>query len=363
MTTSLGNGSSALLRKKRAASARSSLRVETDILLTSYTFWPQVGGLEAVTQMLARHFLRAGRSVTVVTETPYEGEEPFPYPVVRRPSAGRLVAQIRGARCVLQNHPSFRLGWPLLATRTPLVVAVHNWLVVSGVRGLAMRALLLRSARCVAISEAIAEQLPVASTIVPSPYDEEIFWSTGKEKRARDCLFVGRMHRDKGPLLFLEALGLLQAKGLLPTATLLGDGPVLSEAQALARRLGMEDRVEFLGSRAAEEVARLMREHRILVVPSIWQEPFGIVALEGIACGCAVVGSQEGGLKAAIGPCGLTFPNGDGKALAARLGELLTEPELSRKLLAHAPEHLRPLTSRAIADRYLEILDEILCVS
>ncbi len=42
----------------------------------------------------------------------------------------------------------------------------------------------------------------------------------------------------------------------------------------------------------------------------------GIVALEGIACGCVVIGSQGGGLKDAIGNCGLTYPNGDVAALA-----------------------------------------------
>lgn len=337
--------------------------VETEILLTSYSFWPRIGGIESVTEMLARRFREAGRLVSVVTETPYDGEEPFPYPVIRCPSPATVVRLITSARCVLQNHPSLRLGWPLLGIGKPFVVAVHTWCSFSAVRGAAFRCLLRRVGCCVSISEAIAQHLPVSSVIVPNPYDEEIFWTTGEEKRTRDCVFVGRMVQEKGPLLFLEALDLLRQKGHHLSATFVGDGPMLPEVKERVRQLGMEDWVEFEGFRVGEEVAQLMRKHRILVVPSIWQEPFGIVAVEGIACGCAVVGSEGGGLKAAIGPCGLTFPNGDARALAARIEELVLKPERFRELLAHAPAHLRPLTSRVIAERYLQIIDDLLSVS
>ncbi len=52
------------------------------------------------------------------------------------------------------------------------------------------------------------------------------------------------------------------------------------------------------------------------------------MALEGIACGCVVVGSEGGGLKDAIGPCGDTFRNGDAADLARVLGHRLRHPEL-----------------------------------
>ncbi|VVM06538.1 D-inositol 3-phosphate glycosyltransferase [Methylacidimicrobium cyclopophantes] len=313
--------------------------------------------------MLAGRFQQAGRSVAVVTETAYKGEEPFPYPIVRGASGVELAALVSRARCVLQNHPSLRLGWPLLVMRKPFVIAVHNWLSFSGIGGVARRSLFRRCGRCISISEPIASHLPVPSEIVPSPYDEEMFWNTGREERSRDCLFVGRMHQGKGPLLFLEALELLGKEGLRPAATLVGGGPLLEEAKAVSRRLGMDGHVEFLGPQEAGVVAELMREHRILVVPSVWQEPFGIVALEGIACGCIVIGSDGGGLKEAIGSCGLTFPNGDCRALAARIRELLTDSGRAASLLASASEHLRGRTSVAVAERYLGIIDDVLSLA
>ena len=59
------------------------------------------------------------------------------------------------------------------------------------------------------------------------------------------------------------------------------------------------------------DVVALLNRHLIIVVPSRWQEPFGLVALEGIACGCVALGANCGGLPNAIGGAGATFLHED----------------------------------------------------
>jgi glycosyltransferase involved in cell wall biosynthesis len=100
----------------------------------------------------------------------------------------------------------------------------------------------------------------------------------------------------------------------------------------------------------------LLNQHRILVVPSRWPEPFGIVAVEAIACGCVVVGSVEGGLPEAIGPCGLTFPNGETEALAGVLQQLLTNPNKLAALRANAAAHLAQFNRTHVARLYLDAM-------
>jgi len=95
-----------------------------------------------------------------------------------------------------------------------------------------------------------------------------------------------------------------------------------------------------------------------LTVPSRWAEPFGVVALEGIACGCVVVGSQNGGLKEAIGPCGLTFENGNVIELAKQLKRIISEPGRRATLLQGASEHLAKFQSDAIAAAYLNLMQK-----
>jgi glycosyltransferase involved in cell wall biosynthesis len=170
--------------------------------------------------------------------------------------------------------------------------------------------------------------------------------------RDRDLVFVGRLVSDKGADLLLEALARLAGDGLRPLLEIVGGGPEEAALRAQARQLGIEAQVEFLGIRTGAELVHLLNAHRILVVPSRYHEPFGIVALEGIACGCVVVGSEGGGLKEAIGPCGPTFPNGDVAALAARLAELLTEPGRLEDYRRQAARHLDAHTGARTANAY-----------
>jgi glycogen(starch) synthase len=92
----------------------------------------------------------------------------------------------------------------------------------------------------------------------------------------------------------------------------------------------------------------LLNDCIIVVVPSLWPEPFGIVAREGIACGCVVVGSALGRLPDAIGPCGVAFLNGNHVALAGRLTELLRSPQQIAALRARAAAHLARHTADAV---------------
>jgi glycosyltransferase involved in cell wall biosynthesis len=102
-----------------------------------------------------------------------------------------------------------------------------------------------------------------------------------------------------------------------------------------------------------------LNQHQILVVPSKYDEPFGVVALEGIACGCAVIGSNGGGLPEAIGPSGITFPNADIGALENAMERLLTRPEERERLIAAGPKHLTQFQPRLVAQRYRELFDTV----
>jgi glycosyltransferase involved in cell wall biosynthesis len=142
--------------------------------------------------------------------------------------------------------------------------------------------------------------------------------------------------------------------------TIIGTGPEEGALKALTHELNLQEQVEFAGAKSGEELARLLNQHRIMVVPSRWAEPFGLVALEGIACGCAVIGSEEGGLKEAMGPCGITFKNGDQGSLAAALKRLLRDGALEESLRQAGPAHLSRFKAKEVARVYLELIEDSL---
>ena len=330
------------------------------ILVYSPAYLPKVGGLEINTAHLVEEIRKAGHEVVVVTTTPGHRGDELPYRVVRRPSGRELLCWTRWCDVFYQANVSLRGLWPLLLVRRPWVVSHHSWYCRTEGRiawqDRLKRWLLRFAASSIAVSQAIADDLSVASVVIPNAYRDDLFRRLPDVPRKGDLVFLGRLVSDKGADLLLAALAQLAAEGLQPRLTVIGDGPEASRLQEQAAQLGLGRRVDFLGARKGEELVRLLNRHRILVVPSRYNEPFGIVALEGIACGCVVVGSEGGGLKDAIGPCGDTFRNGDAADLARVLGHRLRHPELDAESLAQAPAHLaRHSSERAVAAYLREI--------
>jgi glycogen(starch) synthase len=331
------------------------------ILLYCPVFYPSLGGLEINVSRLALGLHHAGHEVTVVAKTPHDGPEPFPYRVVRSPGRRHLLRLVRWCDVFFQANVSLRGLWPLLFVRRPWVVSHHGWYRRPD-RSLAVqdrlkRFLLRWAAASIAVSQAVADDLATPSVVIANAYRDDLFRVLPDVPRTEELMFLGRLVSDKGVDVLLAALGLLAGRGLRPRLTVVGDGPERPALGDQARRLGIGEQVRFLGARHGEEVVRLLNAHRILVVPSRYDEPFGAVALEGIACGCLVIGSRGGGLKEAIGPCGPTFDNGDAAGLAGLLAAALAEPDRFLPSPEVADEHLSLHHSARVVARYLEVLE------
>ena len=325
------------------------------ILISSHAFAPSLGGIETVSRLLAREFVTLGQDVTVVTQTPGLDREEFA--VVRQPSGVRILDLVKKCDIFWQNNLSLRTLWPVMLHSRPVVVTHQGsyCLRPSGFDGaLRLKRAVAHRLTGVAISEFIADCFDKRSVVIPNPYDARVFRrETPEKERTGELLFVGRLVSEKGLDILLDALGRMTSRALRPSITIVGTGPTLDAMQKLVADLALRDQVTFAGAQSGEELASAFNAHRILVVPSRYDEPFGVVALEGIACGCLVVGSRGGGLPEAIGPCGLTFPNADAGALADILEGLLRAPSGRDRFVGAAPDHLAHFQPSTIAKRYL----------
>jgi glycosyltransferase involved in cell wall biosynthesis len=332
------------------------------ILFSSHAFYPSIGGLESVGLLLAQEFAMAGHEVVVVTQTPsVENAPDFPFSVVRRPDARTLIRLTAWADVVYHHNISLQTAWPLMLVRRPWVVSHHGWLPRGfnrlGIKG-ALKRTVLRGATGIAVSQALAADFTTPCTVIPNPYDDKIFRLISEVAREGDLAFVGRFVSQKGLPVLLQALRHLAPRGLRPNLTVIGGGPEDKAWRQLALDLGLAEQVCFVGPKRGEDLVALLNGHRVLVVPSLLNEGFGVVALEGLACGCVVVGSESGGLKEAIGAAGLTFPNGDAPALAQCLEKVLFDPEIVADCLSAVPEHLNLHRPPGVAKRYLAVLSE-----
>jgi glycosyltransferase involved in cell wall biosynthesis len=182
------------------------------------------------------------------------------------------------------------------------------------------------------------------------PADSHAVPSSGDALR---LVFVGRLVREKGVDLLLQAASRLEAPWRLD---LIGDGPERRRLAGLARDLGIGDRVTFRGARQHAEVAAAWPGADVCVLPSrssrTWAEQFGHVLIEAMAYGVTVVGSTCGAIPDVIGDAGLVFPENDTGALAASLTRLARSPDHRRGLGAQGRRRVAEwFTNQRIAQR------------
>jgi len=171
-------------------------------------------------------------------------------------------------------------------------------------------------------------------------------------------LTSARLNEQKGHPVLFEAIA------NVPDAVfaLAGDGPDRGALEALARRLGIADRVRFLGRR--DDIPQLLAACDVFALPSLY-EGSSLAVLEAMAAGAPIVSSAIGGTDELIddGHSGLLVPRGDADGLAAALKLLLGDPELRDTYAARARERVeRDLTREQMAKRvtgtYAELLGE-----
>ena len=334
----------------------------TRILLCSYAFHPSIGGIETVSLFLAEQLVKRGVDVEVVTNSPdaVGNVHAYGYPVHRRPSRGELLKIWRRCDLVFQNNIAINYLWPLAIAPKPLVIVSHTPIdatIEKSALKRGLKAQVMRLAKNAAVSHYLADTLPVPSRVIYNPL-RKIFKLDSSVERNRDLVFVGRLADAKGVDVLLEAMGLLGAKGVRPNLTIVGGGPEEAKLKALSTRLGLDGQATFVGSKQAAEIVRILNQHQIMVVPSRRKpaEAFGMVAIEGIACGCALVVAEQGGLPEATGPCGITFACENPQALADVLERVLGDAELRDALRKPAGEFLKQFAEDAIGDQYVELI-------
>ena len=200
-------------------------------------------------------------------------------------------------------------------------------------------------------------------------FDTDIYKRT-KPRNARAAAdpftigYIGRLVESKGLPQVIDALATLPDNCRV---VLIGHGPMKSELEEQAARLGVTERVTFRGSVPTYEIPDELQKLDVLVLPSLtcpnWKEQFGRVLCEAMACETPVIGSDSGEIPYVIGDGGLIFPEGNASELAVRIRQLLDSPDLYAQLARNGRQRvLDHYTQEHIARQtyevYLEMLGE-----
>jgi glycosyltransferase involved in cell wall biosynthesis len=334
------------------------------VLFWTPEFWPGIGGVEVLAAKLLPALRERGYEFIVVTPSKPTGVPDKEYykgiPVYRFPfrsaenytDASRLldlrqrIAKLKKAfapdlihlnsldvggdffhMTTAQAYPcsslvSLHVDWPRLAGKgnclAEQMLRCAGWVA-------ACSAAMLRTAR-EAVPEIISKSSVVYNgreipTIQPDPvsFDPPV------------VLCIGRLADEKGFDLALRAFASVIHR--LPKARLMiaGDGPARPTLEQLTAKLGLGGAVKFVGWVEPDGVAKVLNSSTLVVVPSRWEEPFGLVALEAALMGRAVLATRVGGLPEVVldQQTGILVEKENSDALAEAIIYLLEHPAVA----------------------------------
>lgn len=204
-----------------------------------------------------------------------------------------------------------------------------------------------RAAAVIAVSSALKQSLlglgvPESKLVVlRNGVDADLFRPKDPESAdrpdgmpsKRKVAWVGNLVVEKGPDLAIEALALMPELEL----ALVGDGPMRLALVSLARRLGVEARVRFLGTMPQAELREVYSSAEALLLTST-REGWPNVLLEAMACGTPVVACDVGAVREIVtdAKVGRVLARRDPAAIAAALADLLASPPSRQTVRAHA---------------------------
>jgi glycosyltransferase involved in cell wall biosynthesis len=171
-------------------------------------------------------------------------------------------------------------------------------------------------------------------------------------------VYVGQLIPQKGVMLLLQAMRTIM-KNYDCEMLIAGEGRQAPELQEFCHNHGLA-RVQFLGQ--VEQTTQLYASADVVVVPSVWEEAFGFVVAEAMACGACVLAADGGGIPEVIGAdcgAGMTFRRGDVDHLCTTLCHLLESPDLRKQMGIKARQRIvQQFSDATMVARYADFLDE-----
>jgi glycosyltransferase involved in cell wall biosynthesis len=340
------------------------------VLYISDFFLPDIGGVEVISGQLLSALKRKGHQFVVATshqllnlpdQTDYDGIEVHRFEF-RRSLSSRDLKSMKG---IVERLGALKRGFqPDLVhiaaganaffherTRSihpaPTLVTLHEIFgpgtALDGVIGRMFTSADWIVASSAAVLDNLRRALPQAtdhSSLILNALEMPALAPAPLVLDPPRLLCVGRLVREKGFDVAIRAMKAIVARFHSARMIIAGDGIARLELEQLARQLGISDAIKFLGWVAPAGIGALINTSSIVVMPSRWQEPFGLVALQAAQMGRPIVATRQGGLPEIVldGETGLLVNANDSDGVANAVTWLLERPESARRMGAMALE-------------------------
>jgi len=180
----------------------------------------------------------------------------------------------------------------------------------------------------------------------------------------RQILFAGRLVKEKGVHVLLDAMRELERRGVAARCWVVGStgfGGSTPDQYVKKLQRNAPASVEFLGYKSGPELAQIFRDSSIYAAPSVWNDPFPLAILEALASGLPVVASRRGGIPEAFIDGGGILVNPDSaSALADAFERILSDTTLRKRLAMEArASFLKNFTWTIVGQGYREVINSL----
>lgn len=331
------------------------------IVVLSLSFLPNVGGLENIMAGLAIEWSK-GHDVKVYTKTKIDNtESSVSYQIIRKFNLFTLFTAVKHADVFIEANISLKTCLVGLINIKKWHVIHHTYYGGYQTSFLdefkrKLKIILTLFSKNISCSHFVSSYILGKSVVIPNFYNDEIFKLYSLERNKKSLVFLGRLVTEKGVDFLLYALGILKNRGQKYQLSIIGEGPEELNLREIVRNLDLDNLVSFKGTLRGDELSMELNCHDVMVIPSRCKEAFGIVALEGLACGCKIVCPDEGGLKESAGQSSFLYRYND-------LASLTVSIELAFAHFSNVDnffiinDHLNQHIQSKIANKYLDYIN------
>jgi glycosyltransferase involved in cell wall biosynthesis len=281
------------------------------------------------------------------------------------PWLGAFVEGDQFLRHLVPGDRGARRGWALIVRLVNRLPALRIELATPHPVAIAWNSRALR--RMTSIPAGISVALE--RVIHPATQNEKLFSSLERAPSTVPTVaFVGRLEHEKAPDVAYRAIALLRDRHSIDARLVLvghRDADTRRQLDALAVELGIGDLLDIRGPLPPEGVARVLGEAHAILVPSRWQEPFGLVCLEAALARAPVVASMSGGMPEMLAAEeeALFFPIDDVDSCVAALVRTFTDEPATAARVGRALERAQSYSLERYRAAYDEFVEDVVGAS
>jgi len=330
------------------------------ILFVSNQFYPIVGGIPLQGIQLIEFFLKKKHQVIVITNTNLTKKQKkiFNYEIYSKIDKSKINELHDWADIIFHNNISLRLSSLKFKHFKKTIVSIHMWINSNQnlLKFIIKKFFIFFCAERIYVSRSIKEHIALNGKIINNFYDHKIFKNYKKNSlRKKKIVFIGNLLPDKGLYTLLETIKKLKYFLNNKDVTIVGDGKYYNFYKQVVKKFKITNIVDFKGSQSKLSISKILNNHSILVVPS-YKEPFGIVALEGLASGCITILSNSYGLSEFSKHFFYFFKNKNSNDLYRLLKNCITNKKLKKK---NYNKYLNRFKIANVGNKYLSIFHKI----